>query len=369
MDESKNIFNSPRIKTIYIPEHNMKSKKTRTAKKKTESDKKNDPNYIFNPGSGRYVLRTGAIGKKLVKELEDNCESINSESNQSTNSTMEEPNYKINKVSDRISLNLDNDKPKYQINLLRYGEEEKNHQTIIPNNVDITIPDNVDIIVPDSVDIIPQRRKRIIKFGGPRREITRFDDNGRKIESENQNLIKLRRKLKKRKKIANQTGNQTANLTRNKTNKTMYVYTDGAVSNNRRKSKLSVGGIGVYFGKNDHRNISERFQENPVTNQRAELYAIIRALLVIFNDRLHLQSNLKIVLFTDSMHSMNVISREWKAKVNLDLVHQAWKLIENMPNVEIKHIRAHTNKKDIHSIGNAMADRLATEGKAYPISR
>ena len=147
----------------------------------------------------------------------------------------------------------------------------------------------------------------------------------------------------------------------------MYIYTDGAVSNNRRRSKLSVGGIGVFFGKHDRRNISERFQEYPVTNQRAELWAIIRALKVIFNERLHLQSDLKIVLFTDSMCSKNVISREWNAKINLDLIRQAWGLMEKIDNIEIKHVHSHFKKKNFHSMGNDMADRLATEGKGYPI--
>ena len=31
-------------------------------------------------------------------------------------------------------------------------------------------------------------------------------------------------------------------------------------------------------------------------------------------------------------------------------------------NIELEHIRAHTGKKDIHSVGNVIADKLAVNG-------
>jgi len=322
MDESKNIFNNPGIKTIYIPEQLMKSKKTRT-KKKSENEKQNDPNYIYNPVSGRYVLKTGAIGKKLLKELDQENSSLEEgepkpKPKPKPRRSRDVKQYKINRLDGGgISLNLDDEpseEPKYQINLLRYGDERS-----------------------------IQPRENIIEITESFKQDRNFD-----------NLNSLKKRLKKRHKSR-------------KTNSTMYVYTDGAVSNNRRGSKLSVGGIGVYFGKHDRRNISERFQEHPVTNQRAEIWAIVRALRTIIQDRLHLQSELKIILYTDSMVSMNIITKDWKAKTNLDLVKQAWCLLEKIPNLEIKHIRSHTNKTDVHSIGNAMADRLACDGKDCPL--
>lgn len=144
----------------------------------------------------------------------------------------------------------------------------------------------------------------------------------------------------------------------------MFIYTDGAVSNNKRDSKDSVGGIGVYFGPDDPRNISEKFLQHPVTNQRAEIWAIVRALQTIIQDKLHLKTDLSITLYTDSMYSQLVINGEWKAKQNLDLVSQAWKLMKQIHNLEIKHIRAHTGKDTPHAIGNAKADELARLGKS-----
>ena len=54
----------------------------------------------------------------------------------------------------------------------------------------------------------------------------------------------------------------------------IVVYTDGACSNNGKKS--AKAGIGVYFGEGDPRNISERITGKQ-TNNAAELTAILRA--------------------------------------------------------------------------------------------
>lgn len=147
-----------------------------------------------------------------------------------------------------------------------------------------------------------------------------------------------------------------------------YIYTDGAVTNNGYAN--CSGGIGVYFGPGNENNLSEKFKQLPCTNQRAEVYAIIRALEIAIHDELHLDSHIKIIIYSDSMYAMNVITKVWKAKDNLDLISQAWELLKKFTiggsnkNLEFKHIRAHTSKQDIHSIGNSMADRLALAGKS-----
>ena len=52
------------------------------------------------------------------------------------------------------------------------------------------------------------------------------------------------------------------------------VYTDGSVINNTRKNYSKThGGIGVYFGENDTRNVSKAFFEFPITNNRTEIKA------------------------------------------------------------------------------------------------
>ena len=58
----------------------------------------------------------------------------------------------------------------------------------------------------------------------------------------------------------------------------IIVYTDGACSNNGRSNARA--GFGVYFGKDDPRNVSEAYKE-PQTNNVAELLAIIKALSIL----------------------------------------------------------------------------------------
>ncbi len=53
----------------------------------------------------------------------------------------------------------------------------------------------------------------------------------------------------------------------------IYIYTDGACKNNGKKN--AIAGIGVYI--KDICDISERIKGKQ-TNQRAELYAILKAL-------------------------------------------------------------------------------------------
>ena len=142
----------------------------------------------------------------------------------------------------------------------------------------------------------------------------------------------------------------------------IYIYTDGAVSNNQ-DSRRSVGGIGVFFGFRCPFNLAEKFLEAPVTNQRAELWAIIRAFQIIIQQRLHCHSEIRIVIYSDSMYAINIITKQWRAQENLDLTNIAWQLLKQIPNLELKHIRAHTRKDDIHSQGNAMADELARQGR------
>ena len=60
--------------------------------------------------------------------------------------------------------------------------------------------------------------------------------------------------------------------------KELIFFTDGSTLNNQEKGKRR-GGVGVFFGKDDPRNISSPLKETKyfkVTNQVAELLACIR---------------------------------------------------------------------------------------------
>lgn len=60
--------------------------------------------------------------------------------------------------------------------------------------------------------------------------------------------------------------------------RTVRVYTDGACSENGKHG--ATGGIGVFFGPGDPRNISEPLAGDYPTNNRAEITAVLRALEV-----------------------------------------------------------------------------------------
>ena len=146
--------------------------------------------------------------------------------------------------------------------------------------------------------------------------------------------------------------------------KNITIYTDGACKNNGKKN--AIAGIGVY-SENVY-NISEKI-EGKQTNQRAELYAILKALeLTKIND----YNN--VYIYTDSLYSINCITKwiygwinnGWldkkkKSIKNKDIIQQIYNIYKKYSNIHFIHIEAHTNKTDIHSLGNALADQLATQ--------
>jgi ribonuclease HI len=144
------------------------------------------------------------------------------------------------------------------------------------------------------------------------------------------------------------------------------AYTDGSL---RRTKQGIICGYGIYFPNNELPNVSKKFTLEPITNNRAELYAIYQAIKRITN-------NLKfdiINIYTDSDYSqksLNVWIKKWKTNnwmnskgqpvENQDII----KKIDTLRNkyldkIFIHWIRAHTNKNDIHSINNKKADELA----------
>lgn len=145
-------------------------------------------------------------------------------------------------------------------------------------------------------------------------------------------------------------------------NDIIYVYTDGACIHNGREN--AKAGIGIYFGENDSRNVSERI-DGKQTNNTAELKAIIKVYDILQKD---IMNNKKIKIYSDSTYSINCATNYRKTTKsngteipNKELVEQIYNLYRNYPNVEFIHIKAHTNNKDIHSLGNEQADLLANK--------
>ena len=143
-----------------------------------------------------------------------------------------------------------------------------------------------------------------------------------------------------------------------------YVYTDGACSHNGQTN--AKAGMGIYFGANDPRNTSEKVHGRQ-TNNVAELTAIIECFPIIKQD---LRDQKRICIMSDSKYSIGcattygkkMANSSWAKSIpNKELVRKIYEIYSNEPNVTFKHVKAHTSKDDIHSIGNHNADRLANE--------
>ena len=141
-----------------------------------------------------------------------------------------------------------------------------------------------------------------------------------------------------------------------------YIYVDGACINNGYKN--AVAGIGIYFGPQDSRNVSQRI-DGKQTNNIAELEAVLHLYTIIEED---IKAGKPIGIVTDSIYAIRCCTTYgkkcadagWKKDIpNKDMVKRAYELYRGN-NVEFIHVMAHTGNTDVHSLGNQAADKLAT---------
>lgn len=146
------------------------------------------------------------------------------------------------------------------------------------------------------------------------------------------------------------------------------VFTDGSFI----KGNPSIGGYGIYFPNKEIPNVSRKFRHHPITNQRAELYAIYVALIKIIK---HTTFNL-ITVYTDSEYSIKCLTEwcskwstnDWKTSQNkkvknTDILKPLCSIVKKYKNnIKFVHVRSHTGKNDYASKCNAIVDKLATNG-------
>ncbi|KAI9170991.1 Ribonuclease H [Paramyrothecium foliicola] len=149
----------------------------------------------------------------------------------------------------------------------------------------------------------------------------------------------------------------------------LRVYTDGSSPGNGRDGARA--GVGVFFGINDPRNLSERLQGEPQTNQRAELMAALRAMEIV-------QQEQAICIISDSAYTIKCLTQwgpAWKSKnwvtasgapvKNLDIIKPALEKIQERERAgartDFKWVKGHDNDP-----GNEAADRLAKRGADLP---
>ena len=142
----------------------------------------------------------------------------------------------------------------------------------------------------------------------------------------------------------------------------IFVYTDGGCLNNGYKN--AVAGIGVYFGEGDFRNVSRRITsfKKRETNNTAEVKAILEAYKILKKEILKKE---KITIVSDSIYAIRVATvygeKITEDKPNYKLVKKVHELFKDKENVNFLYVKAHTNRDDKHSKGNAMADELASK--------
>jgi ribonuclease HI len=158
----------------------------------------------------------------------------------------------------------------------------------------------------------------------------------------------------------------------------MFVYTDGACTNNGKPTARA--GYGVYFPFDPARNVSQPLAPtDPQTNNFAELSAIIRA-LELTHGQYTIVTDSKYGILCCTTYGAKCHKSGWtrKAKRSGRLVDGV-DHVKDMPNKELvkkayglcleytprfKYIRGHTGLEDEHSRGNVEADALATAAAA-----
>lgn len=148
------------------------------------------------------------------------------------------------------------------------------------------------------------------------------------------------------------------------------IYTDGSTTNNGHHS--AYGGYGVFMPCTNYFNeeIITKKQTGKITNNTAELNAIISALkLILLNTMNYIQdeedepAEISWNIIYDSDYAAGVITGKKRAKTNLDLVDKGKRLLneckQNHILVKFTHTYSHQNIVSLFDHGNDIADFLA----------
>jgi ribonuclease HI len=153
------------------------------------------------------------------------------------------------------------------------------------------------------------------------------------------------------------------------------IYTDGACHNNGKRG--AKAGIGVFFAPDDARNISARLPGQQQTNQRAELFAVLKALETLYINRSTYRTKIVFIL-SDSVYVVDGLSRwiytwerhGWETTVgNTVISKDVFKRAKDMLSalaedgvfVSFRHVPGHRGV-----CGNEEADKLARKGATLP---
>jgi ribonuclease HI len=129
----------------------------------------------------------------------------------------------------------------------------------------------------------------------------------------------------------------------------IVVYTDGACSGNP-----GPAGAGVVVMQGDQVVHEISMSLGHGTNNIAELTAVKLALEYLLKEG---HSDTPVTLYTDSNYCVGLLTKDWKAKANVQLVAELRELTAKFRGLSIRYIKGH----DGHH-GNERADELAVAG-------
>ena len=124
----------------------------------------------------------------------------------------------------------------------------------------------------------------------------------------------------------------------------IHVWTDGACTGNPGPAGL---GVVIIDGK-ERRELSEYLGHS--TNNVAELTAILRGLQEV-RDR-----ERPVLVYSDSAYSIGLLSKNWKAKANVELVAELRALLKKFSDVRFVKVLAHSG-----IVLNERVDELARQ--------
>lgn len=110
----------------------------------------------------------------------------------------------------------------------------------------------------------------------------------------------------------------------------IHIWTDGACEGNPGPAGLGV----VIIDGGKHRELSEYLGQG--TNNIAELTAILRGLEEVA-DRAR-----PVIIYSDSQYSIGLLSQNWKAKANAELVAKLRGLLRQFTDVRFVKVAAHS---------------------------
>lgn len=133
------------------------------------------------------------------------------------------------------------------------------------------------------------------------------------------------------------------------------VYTDGSC----KPTNPGYCGCGiVIIDKEDNIIHQEAIYLGEGTNNIAELTAIKLGLDWIKNNGDSWNSH---VIYTDSNYAVGILTKNWKASKNQELVAEIRSLVENFPNTSIAWIKGH-NKNTFNELADELANLAVDNG-------